>query len=434
MFKNLLFLTGLLTAIAAQATLKLELTQGVDTALPVAIVYSAPCKMDQMMKINRIIHRDLENSGHFNIPHESDFEQHPSQIEQVDFSYWRSLGMDHLVMVSINQLNGRYQVKLTLFDLFRDQKDPLLLSQQFEVLPHHLTALGHHLSDLIYEKLIGKKGIFSTRIAYVLIHRPPNSAPIYRLEISDYDGHHPQTLLESSAPLMSPAWSPDGHSMAVVSFAYRRSQIIVINLKTGEAQTVSSAPGINGAPAWSPDGRRLAVVLSKTGDPKIYTLDLQSHHLAPLTHGFSIDTEPTWSPNGQFLIFTSNRGGSPQLYRLEIKTGAIERLTFSGNYNASASYAKEGKTLAFLHRDNQSFTIATQSIGSSGLTGTLRQLTISGLEKSPSMAPNGDMVVYATQYAGHDVLGMVSVDGGIKLRLPAREGDVQEPDWSPFLN
>lgn len=396
--------------------LDLELTQGISAALPIGINSfgdSVPAE-----NITQIITHDLQFSGRFKIVVATDN----------SISSWRFAGADSVLRGELRSTGyHRYEVKFELLDAASQGR--LLLTRTFQIKENELRPLAHYISDIVYEKLTGEKGVFSTKIAYIVVQRSKQGSE-YALEIADVDGYNDRRLLVSRESIMSPAWSPDGKKIAYVSFEKKKAQVFIIDVTTGQRQLVTDFYGINGAPAWSPDGRQLAVVLSKGGNPKIYTVDLASGQLKQLTFGDAIDTEPRFSPDGHAIIFTSGRGGSPQIYSLNTGDGKITRMTYAGNYNARASYTPDKKKIVVMHRDeNKHFNIAVQDIEQ----GQLTVITDSTSDESPSVAPNGRLIVYATHRQDKGVLGIVSLDGRVQIRLPVKEGDMQEPAWSPFL-
>ncbi|RUR13186.1 Tol-Pal system beta propeller repeat protein TolB [Legionella sp. km772] len=399
--------------------LDLELTQGINSALPIAINSFGSDNAAQ--EITHVIENDLNLSGQFKIVSGPQGPNAQSSINTL-----KQLGADSVVMGRVNRAGNSYEVSFTLNDAAAN--GAVLLTKTYKISAGQLRALAHHISDEVYQKLTGERGIFSTRIAYISVQRGRGTSR-YSLEVADADGHNPQSLLVSSEPIMSPSWAPDGRAISYVSFEKKKAQIFTVSVETGQRRLITSFPGINGAPAWSPDGRQLAVVLSKSGTPKIYSVDVSSGNMKQLTFGDAIDTEPRFSPDGRSLLFTSGRGGSPQVYRLSLGDGQVTRLTFEGNYNARASYTPDMKNIVMLHRDDKNFNIGLQS--ASG--GPIASLTFSGMDESPSVSPNSRLVLYATHYQDKGVLGIVSLDGRIRIRLPAREGDVQEPAWSPYL-
>ncbi len=435
---SLLFLAS--TSFAA---LNLELTQGISGAIPIAMVAFAGQTQDPAAadNISAVVTSDLQNSGRFTVKQSTSASQQPQSAADVDFKYWQKQNVNDMVVGKVTpQASGEYQVNFQLINVFASQAsksqsgpkwlNSVLLNKTFTVKKSQLRNLAHHISDLIYQSLTGDKGIFSTRIAYVLVERNIDQPPKYFLEISDVDGYKPQTLLTSQQPIMSPNWSPNGKQVAYVSFETGRPAIYIQNVATGQRKRVTDFNGINSTPAWSPNGKELALVLTKSGYPKIYTYDIASRKLTQVTQGWSADTEPRFSPNGQSIYFSSNRGSGLQIYEVTLASKQVQRVTFNGTYNATANVGPNDQELVYLHRQNGQYNIAKQDLQN----GRMTLLTQTGNDQSPSLAPNGKMVVFATRFAGRGILSMVSTDGRVKLRLPARNGDVREPAWSPFLS
>lgn len=422
----------LLIQAPAFAALNLELTQGVSNLMPIAVVpFAGQNNAQAPNNVSTVITNDLSNSGRFKVFDPSQITQTPHNGSEVDANYWRGKNVDNVVAGTVKSVGGdRYQVSFALVNVAKGQSQ-VLTTQEFTIPGSELRSLAHHISDMVYKQLTGIRGVFSTRIVYVLNQRNANGQASYVLQVADYDGYGPKSLLTSNQPIMSPAWSHNGTKVAYVSFEKNSPRIYVQNVVTGARELISDFPGVNGAPAWSPDDRRLAMALSKgAGNPKIYVMDVSSHQLKQVTTGDSIDTEPNWAPDGQSLIFTSDRGGSPQIYQINLGSNDIHRVTFSGSYNARASFSPDGKMIVMINREQGAYNIAVQDLSS----GTMQVITKSGYDASPSFAPNGQLVVYESDIPqAQGVLGIVSSDGQVKLRLPAPNGSVQDPAWSPFL-
>lgn len=429
----------------AQARLNIEISQGTIKGVPIAITpsYSDAQARQYFEEIAQVVRNDLRMSGHFEPLYPEQFHKIASVHDEANEALWREAGAENVVLGVARPIgNNRFTVKFQLSDIYiapagqagnvKSKSGEILVSQTFDGIHHQdFRALAHHISDIIYEKLTGVRGAFSTRIAYVMVV-PTMKGTRYSLEVADADGYNPVTLVTSKEPIMSPSWSMDGRRLAFVSFEKNRAEIYLMDVGTGRRELLSQFPGINGAPAWSPDGNTLALVLSKTGSPKIYFLNLMTKELTQITDGYSIDTEPTWTRDGRQLYFTSSRGGKPQIYRLTLATKKVERITFAGNYNARPMLTPDGRYLVMMHReeDNGEFHIASQELA----TGQVSILTHARLDESPTLSPNGAMVLYGTQDGDRNILGLVTLDGRGQLRLPAREGSVQEPAWSPFLS
>jgi len=411
----------------AHALLTIEITGGSEAALPIAIVpfgaegYAAP------ENISDIIQNDLASSGRFAPLEKRDLISQPHEAEQVNFADWRLLRSEGLVIGKVSSQDGNnYTVQFQLFDVYKGQQ---LVGKRYQVPASGLRMLGHQIADIIYETLTGEKGVFATRLAFVSEMKNADGSKRYVLQVSDADGGSPRTVLQSTQPILSPSWAPDGDRLSYVSFENGKTEIFVQELRSGRRNAVASFDGINSAPAWSPDGKKLALTLSKAGNPEIYVLELASGKLSRVTHNSgAIDTEAVWLPNGREIVFTSDRGGRPQIYKVDADGGRAERLTFEGGYNASADISPDGRMMAMVHSVNGKFHIAVQDLR----TGTVQILTETGNDESPSFAPNGRMILYATEQKGRGVLAAVSVDGRIKQRLGESGSAVREPAWSPF--
>ncbi|TVZ38092.1 TolB protein [Alteromonadaceae bacterium 2753L.S.0a.02] len=418
----------LLASFAARAELTIEITQGMDNPTPIAIVpFSGGAKLPE--NIQQIVSGDLLRSGFFSPVPPQDMLSTPWREQDIFYRDWRVLGTEYLVIGQIQQSASsspnNYVIEFGLYDVLGQRN---LLKRVISGSSSELRDLAHLISDTVYQAITGIRGAFSTKILYIEDLKR-EGAGRYRLVKADADGARDKVLFSSSEPLLSPAWSNDMTQVAYVSFETGRAAIFRQNLFTGVREQLTNFQGLNGAPSWSPDGSKLAMVLSKDGNPEIYVLEMGSRKLTRVTRHFAIDTEPNWTADGKGLIFTSNRGGNPQIYQVGLETGRVERLTFEGDYNARPRITPDGKSLVMVHRYKGVFHIAWQDIAS----GDMRILTETWLDESPSIAPNGAMLMYATKHNNKGVLAAVSMDAGVKFRLPSKQGDVREPAWSPFV-
>ncbi|UBM27754.1 Tol-Pal system beta propeller repeat protein TolB [Pseudomonas sp. p1(2021b)] len=405
-------------------------TSGSDRATPIAVVpFGLQGGSVLPEDMAEIIGNDLRNSGYYSpIPRQNMISQ-PSQASEVIFRDWKALGAQYVMVGSIVPAGGRLQVQYALFNVATEQQ---VLTGSVAGGVDQLRDMAHYIADQSFEKLTGIKGAFSTRMLYVTAERFSANNTRYTLQRSDYDGARAVTLLQSREPILSPRFAPDGKRIAYVSFEQKRPRIFVQHIDTGRREQVTNFEGLNGAPAWSPDGSRLAFVLSKDGNPDIYVMNMGSRQLTRVTAGPGINTEPFWGKDGNTLYFTSDRGGKPQVYKTSIGGGGAERVTFVGNYNANPKLSADEKTLVMIHRQQgfTNFKVAAQDLE----RGSVKILSDTSLDESPTVAPNGTMLIYATRQQGRGVLMLVSLNGRVRLPLPTAQGEVREPSWSPYLN
>jgi len=422
---SVLVLLGTL-ALPARAVIEIEITQGGENAIPIAIVpFGWQGSGQPPEDIAAIVTADLQRSGNFAALNRNDLVATPVSGDVPRFANWRLSGADFLLIGGIRANGSGHIVEFQLFDVLQQS---LLSGFSFQVTDQTLRSAAHQIADEVYEEILGISGAFNTQIAFVSVSGKVG-ARTYKLQLADADGENPQAMLTSPRPILSPSWAPDGIRIAYVSFENRtQSAIYVQNRQLGSRVKVISRPGINGAPSWSPDGKRLAVTLSYEGSPDIYVLQLDTMALRRVTNSAAIDTEAVWADDDT-LIFTSDRSGGPQLYEIPARGGRAKRLTFEGNYNASASVSPDGVSVSFVHGAGNGFQIGVIDRP----TGLFQTLTQGSLDESPSFSPNGQMIIYATEKNGRGTLGALSLDGSVSQSLTLDDGgSVREPAWSPY--
>lgn len=410
---------SLLAAMQVQAAMEIQIIGGAANKIPVALVpFHGPGDQPRPA-LSELIGNDLLRSGQFKLIDIGAGPQ-PSEPGQVDYKLWKNKGAEALSIGQVISLpGGRFEVRFRLLDAIRRVQ---LAGYSYNAGVDQWRATAHRIADVIYEKLTGSRGAFSSHIVYV-----QKRGKAFELKVADADGANPRSVIRSREPLISPVFSPDGTRLAYVSFEDKKPVVYVQNLGDGSRRAVAAFKGSNSAPAWSPDGSHLAVTLTRDDNSQIYRIGLDGSGVTRLTQGSDISTEPVFSPDGKWIYFTSDRGGTPQIYKIGSNGGEAKRVTFEGNYNVSPALSPDGKLLAYIHRDGGRFQLAVMEMES----GQSRVLTDTTHDESPSFAPNGQMILYATVLGGKGILGTVSIDGKVRAQLSEEGADAREPAWGP---
>lgn len=415
------FLVVSFFTLTTNAALDIEITGGGAQQIPIAVV---PFGNDKAVKedIASIVNADLQRSGLFRTLETRGIASKPTDSSQVKFAEWAALQAQAVVVGSVSPLAGdRLKINFQLVDVLKQTK---LADMDFQLSAKHARMTAHKIADVIYEKLTGQPGAFASRIAYVT-----KQGARHYLYVADADGYNPQPLVNSSEPVISPAWSPDGSQMAYVSFEKKKPIVFVHSLATGKRTMVANYKGNNSAPSWSPDGKTLAIVLTYSANSQIYTISANGGGLKRITNSRGIDTEPVFSPDGKWIYFTSDRGGSPQIYKTPASGGGVSRVTYEGAYNVSPRFSHDGKSLIYIRNDGGRFRVAVQDLAN----GQVQLLSEGSQDESPSFAPNDRMILYATKKGARGSLAAVSFDGKVRQSLSEARGDVREPAWGPMI-
>ncbi len=416
--KKWIIALALLMQIGVATAIEISVGQGSVAEKPIAVVPFAG--NSEAHRIDYIVSTDLRQSGVFSPISPDSYKARPSSAKQINYSAFKNAGAAYVV---VGKKTGN-RIEFAIADSYQQT---VIADYSVDLAGRSLRQAAHQVSDLILQKLTGTRGAFSSRLAY--IHETgQGSSRRYRLMVSDSDGSKPIQLLNSKAPIMSPRFSPDGNTLAYVTFEGQRAQIVTHDIRSGRRALVSKAPGMNASPAWSPDGKKIAMVLSKDGNAEVYFKNLSSGRLVRVTNNPAIDTEPVWSPSGNEIYFTSSRSGAPQLYRININSGSVSRVTHSGSYSAGADISDDGNLIALARKQGERFIVGTID----RRTNRFRGVSQGVVDETPRFSPNGKMLIFTSVQGDRTVLKVVNVDGSGTNTLSAK-GHVRDADWSTYL-
>lgn len=402
-----------------------QIVGGADNAIPIAVVpfgWTGGSVLPEDMA--KVVSDDLRNSGYFEPVGRGSMSSMPTSAKEVIYRDWKA---DYVVVGNITTNGNRLVLQYELLNVSNEQK---VYGGNVTGSLDQLRGMAHFVADHVFEYLTGMRGAFSTSLLFVSADRQSPQLTHFTLYRADYDGGNAVPLLQSNEPILSPRYSPDGSRIAYVSFEQKRPRIFLQEVRTGKREQLTDFEGLNGAPSWSPDGTRLALVLSRDSNPEIYSMNVASKQLTRLTSNAAIDTEPFWGGNGT-IFFTSDRAGKPQIYKMSANGGQATRVTFQGNYNANPKLSTDEKTLVMVHREEgyRGFQIAAQDLTNN----KIKVVSNTGFDDSPTVAPNGTMLIYASGQGGKGKLMLVSTNARVKVPLSAVQGDLREPSWSPYL-
>jgi TolB protein len=421
---NLLALTLaalLAVALPARADLSIDITTSGGQQIPVSVLYFAQEPQGESV-ISRVVAADLARSGQISLVDGTDIKPLPVDAAQISWDQWTSRNALYVVLGKVTSPNkDQLQIDVQLLDVAGRRP---LEAIQVKGPQSQIRMLAHRAADRLFKRITGDGPMFASRVAYILKEGQKRS-----LMVADSDGFNAQRLLSTTEPMISPRWSPDGMKLAYVSFELGKPMVVVQTLSTGQRKVVARFKGNNSAPAFSPDGKTLAVTLTQDGGANIYTIPAEGGTPRQITKGHSISTEAVFTPDGDNLYYVSDREGGPQIFTRSLNGEGAQRVSFGSSYCVSPRISPDGSKLAYVARSDGSFHLVVQDLAS----GQVQVPSDTGMDESPSFAPNGKYLLYATRVGDKGLLAMTSVDGKIHQRISNPTGDVVEPVWGPLL-
>ena len=339
-----------------------------------------------------------------------------------DFEQYRSLGNEVVLLAEIDVERGQDRIVFEgrLYDLKSGQS---ILAKRYRGALSAARQIAHTFADEVVQYLLGRRGIALTSIAFASDRT--GSKEIWAM---DYDGGDPRQVTAHKSTSLSPAWRPDGQTLAYASFVGGAPGLYLANLATGRKTPLATQGDQNISPSFSPDGRRVVYSRAFGASTEIVVADLNGGNVSRLTYSSAIDTNPAWSPKGTEIAFSSGRAGNPNVYVMDAEGTNVRRISFGGNYNDGASWSPASDAVAYASRMGPAFDVVISDLV------TLETKTLThgeGSNEEPSFSPDGQHIAFTSTRSGQKQIWVINRDGGNAIQL-TREGRNESPAWGPY--
>jgi TolB protein len=415
---------------AAEAVLRLDVTQGNVQPIPIAIpefLSVATADPASGRNISHIVSSNLQRSGLFAPIDPAAFIEKLSTIDTLPrFADWRAINAQALVTGRITQSDSRLKAEFRLWDVFAGNQ---LHGQQYTTTADNWRRIAHIISDAIYERLTGEKGYFDSRVVFV-DESGPKERRIKRLALMDQDGANVRYLTRGDDLVLTPRFSSSPDTITYMSYGQGDPKVYLMNIETGQREIVSNFPGMSFSPRFSPDSQRVIFSLQRGGNSNLFVMDLRSKATTRLTDTQVIDTAPSYSPDGAQICFESDRGGKQQIYVMGAGGGQAQRISFGDGAYSTPVWSPRGDYIAFTKQSEGRFAIGIMRTDGSGE----RILTEGFHNEGPTWAPNGRVIMFFRDPGGNAGPGLWTVDLTGRNEQPLKTPSyASDPSWSPLL-
>lgn len=409
------------TAPSDQGQAEITVDQARNAPIPIVVPSFGEGLGDQ---ISSVVAADLESTGLFKVlPGQAGVTGVP------DFVALKAQGARALV-AGLAAGSGSVRVEMRLWDVLTGQQ---LQGTAYTASNANWRRIAHIIGDVVYERMLGEKGYFDTRIAYIA-RTGPRHRQITRLAIMDYDGANERILTSGQWLTLTPRFNPVRDQVAFLSYANDRPRVYLFNLASGAQRMLGEFQGISFAPRFSPNGSQVVLSATRGAGSDIFIFDLASGSRQQITNSGAIDTSPCFSPDGSRIVFNSDRGGSPQLYVMSASGDGVQRISYGNGRYGSPVWSPRGDQIAFVRLSGGQFSLGVMAPDGSGERILTQGFTID----SPSFCPNGRVLAFCRQSAARaggagfsSGLGMIDITGFNERPLRTSTG-ASDPAWSPL--